>query len=149
MKQLLKEDAMLWLNWNLVFVKWKSNLEQYKLKLLILTRHSKNLNAESRSSNSNKMKTKRIKTQCLNWLRNCKPRLRRTKSKLRRQKKLLLLTLLNTEKHSKSWKKPKTVQRWQKLILPHLANTNCNFNEPKMDLVNKFMSHSTLTSSPC
>merc|ERR1712018_381636 len=109
----------------------KLKLVQYKPKHLILTRHSKNLNAESRSSNSNKMKTKRTKMQCLSWLKNCKQRSRLTRSKSKKQKKLLLSTLLNTEKHNKSWKKPKTAPKWLKLILPHLANTNCNFNQPK------------------
>merc|ERR1719414_2091847 len=141
MKQQQKEDVMLWQNWNHVFVKWKLNLEQYKPKHLTPTRHSKSLSAELRSSNSNKMKTKRTKMQCLNWPRNCKQKSRRTRNKLRRQKKLLLLTLPNTERHNKNWKKPKIVPKW-----PKLTNTNYDANEYIMDLVNKQMIYPELMS---
>merc|ERR1719414_1112542 len=137
MKQQQKEDVMLWQNWNHVFVRWKLNLEQYKPKHLTPTRHSKSLSAELRSSNSNRMKTKRTKMQCLNWPRNYKQKSKPTRNKLRKQKRLLLLTSLNTERHNKNWKKPKTVLRWPKLIFPQLTNTNYDANEYIMDLVNK------------
>merc|ERR1712223_1125908 len=122
-----------------VFVKWKLNLEQYKLKHLTPTRHSKSQSVELRSSNSNKMKTKRTKTPCLNWPRNCKRKSRPTRNKLRKQKKLLLLTLLNTERHNKNWKKLKTVPKWPRPIFQLLTNTNYDVNEFTMDLVNKQM----------
>merc|ERR1711981_495420 len=114
---LLREDAMLWLNWNPASVKWKLSWEVFKARLQILTRPSKSLSAALRSFNSNKMKTRRTKMQCPNLLRNCRLRLRLTRNRLRRLKKLLLLTWLSTERLNKNWKKPKIAVKWLKPTL--------------------------------
>merc|ERR1711997_646625 len=47
-------------------------LEVFKAKHPMLTKHSKRLNAASRNSNSNKTRIRRTKIPCLNWPISCK-----------------------------------------------------------------------------
>merc|ERR1711997_210500 len=89
------------------FVSWKLNLEAFNHAPKKTTKPSNEQSAVSRNCNSNKMKTKRTKIACLNWLQNCKLKSRPTNSKSKKQKKLPPLTWLSIEKLNKSLRKPR------------------------------------------
>merc|ERR1712038_599841 len=48
---------MPWQSWSLAFVKWRLNLEVFRARPLMLTRHSRSLRDASRNCSSNKIKT--------------------------------------------------------------------------------------------
>merc|ERR1712018_408287 len=115
MKSLPREDVMPWLSLNHAFVNLRLNLAVFNAELLRLTRPSKRLSVESRSFNSNKMRTTRTKTECLNLPTNFNKRLRHTRNKSRRLRKLLPLTWPNIARLNKDLKKLKRELRWLEL----------------------------------
>merc|ERR1711976_482719 len=101
MRLLPREAAVPWPSLNPASGSSRLNLEAYNAGPLKLTRPSKRLNAESRSSNSNKMKIIR--------------------SKLRKLKKLLPSTWPNTARPNKDLKKLRRELRWLVPKWPVLA----------------------------
>merc|ERR1719367_974842 len=94
----------------------EQRLAEAKAKLVRPSRDSKRLSAVSRSSNSNKMKTTRIKIVCLNLLASFNKRSRPTRSKLKKLKKLQLLTWPNIAKLNKSLKRLRSVPNWLEML---------------------------------
>merc|ERR1712141_309427 len=72
-----------------------------------------------RNCNSNRMKIRKIKTVCLTWLLNFKPKLRHTSSKSKKQKKLLPSIWPNSVKPNRNSRKLKKDPKWLKLKFLH------------------------------